>query len=86
MKYDHIYPDAHEDFISESFDDLPPVINVGICTDKECKDSHACEVCKTPTTWGNGTATVRVCSQECNKAVWDRLIMTVCAGQLVRGP
>jgi len=86
MKFDSLYPDAPAEFISESFNGLPPVIKLPECDDPECESNHTCEVCGTATSWTNGTSMMYVCSQECNLAIWERMLITLVAQQIVKGP
>ena len=86
MKYDEIYPGAKDEFLSEAFDKLPPVMKMPPCDDPECSADHECAVCSTPTLWVNGTAGLFVCSQECNSSIWNKLLVGLIAQQIVRGP
>jgi hypothetical protein len=86
MKYDALYPDAPEDFESEPLDGFPPVIKLPECDEPSCNSSHKCEICGTKTTWTNGTSDLFVCSRECNKAMWTKLLVGLIAQQIVKGP
>jgi hypothetical protein len=86
MKYDTKYPDAPDDFISEAFDNLPPVVKLPECDEPDCSSDHQCEICGTKTTWNNGTADLFVCSSECNKVMWDKMTIALIAQQIVKGP
>jgi hypothetical protein len=85
MKYDALYPDALNEFESGKHDKLPSVIKM-ICTDPTCEAVHLCGVCSEPATWANRTSKQYVCSTECNKLMWDRILLVTVASQIVRGP
>lgn len=81
-KFDDLYPEALEGFISQKHDKLPVVMKLAPRDLHDGEGEHCCSSCGALTDWVNPTATKYICSTECNQKLWETLLSIYVAQQI----